>query len=279
MDWIRIFSAIKTAVNNVIAIFTATGSEPASGDVDTIENSNKLIYDEIASLGRIIVYPVPVEYRTCYEAKIWRNTTTDYSVGGNRYSRMFYTFITEYEGGIAILFIYPYRYGSDSNLTKSYIYLYSTEVVLEIDNKWTSKNVCKFTYDGEFHMYTTSNPDTGTYGQYIYSSDGVYLRSTTKTGLFNFRGMMEDEYKISCIDFSVLDTIKFVPQQIGDSYFIGIGDKGYWFDSSYSVTKIVFFNEPLLIGHGTNNLKQTIYVTGDSYYRVSMYGKIERFAV
>jgi hypothetical protein len=278
MDWVRIASAIKTAIANVTAIFTATGSEPVAGDVDTIENSNKLIYDEIASLGRIITYPIPVEYRTCYEAKLWHNDDADYTVGGVHSARLFYQFATAYEGGAAMLFTFPYRVGSDVNLSKSYIYLYDSEVGLEIDNKWGGTGtVCKFTYDGEFHVYTASNPDTGRYYEYIYNADGTYSRSETVTSIFDYRGMNADEFKMSCVNMLVQDTFKFIPQQIGDTFFVGMGDKGYWFDENYAVTKIVFFGEPILMGHGLNSLKQAVYAIGDSYYRVSMYGKIERF--
>lgn len=278
MDWVRIASAVKTAISNVTTIFTTTGSEPVAGDVDTIENSNKLIYDEIATLGQIITYAIPVEYRTSYDAKIWRNEDTDYTSGGVSHSRQFYQFATAYDGGVAVLFTYPYRVGSDINLPKSYIYLYDSDTELEIDNKWGGTGtVCKFTYDGEFHIFTVSNPDTGRYAEYIYGADGVYSRSEIVTSIFDYRGMNSDEYKISCINMAFPETFKFIPQQIGDTFFIGMGDKGYWTDENYAVTKVVFFGEPMLMGHGLNSLKQAVYAIGDSYYRVSMYGKMERF--
>ena len=280
MDWVRIASAVKTAISNVTTIFTATGLEPATGDVDTIENSNKLIYDEIASLGTIITYPVPVEYRTCYDAKPMYNASAEFTTGGARYARSLYPFGAEYNGGAAFLFTAPRRVGSDSNLSKSYIYLYDSETDIEIDNKWSGTGiVCRFTYDGEFHVYTVSNPDTGRYSEYIYNEDGTYSRSEIVTSLLDYRGIISDEYKISCINMAVPETYKFIPQKIEDSFFIGMGDKGYWFDENFAVTKIVFFGEPMLIGHGLNSLKQAVYAIGDSYYRVSMYGKIERFSL
>lgn len=294
MDWARILGSIITAIKNVLTIFTTTGSEPVAGDVDTIENTNKLISDEIASLNTIITYSIPVEYRTCYEAKTWYNSDTNYSFGGRAFTRTWLPLITGFNDTSAFLFSTGQEVGSSANITSNYIYLYETGTEIPIVRYWKTLPV-KFEFDGtNFNVYAILDVRKNTYTKYSYSIDGTFLSSETIADVYNVvhavvsststeGNILKSDlgYFVSpftCINLNNPATFRFLPQEVGDKLFIGVGDKGYYFNQDYAVTKIVFFNEPMLIGHGlTPRMIQNIKIVGDSYYRVNQYGKVERF--
>ncbi len=288
MDWLRIIGPIIKLLNSVLTIFTTTGSEPATGDVDTIENSNKLIYDEISLLDRVITYPIPVEYRTCYDAKVWYNEETNYSVGGKSKTRYWSTYITNYNDTAAILFSDKKIYGSDKNIDYAYIYLYDTDDEIRIQCLWKDYPV-KFEYDGNFNIYVVDSTVYNTYTKYIFDIAGTLISKEGISGVFSASQMTARSgtnssvlslsvLPFSCVNLYAPETFRFYPQEINGEYFVGLGDKGYYFNYDYKNTRIVFFNEPLLIGHGlVPNYKHNIKIVGDSYYRTNQYGKIERF--
>jgi len=288
VDWLRVIGPVLKLLANIAAIFTTVGAEPVTGDVDTIENTNKLIYDEIALLDQVISYPIPVEYRSCYEAKVWYNNETNYSVGGKTYTRKWSTYITNYEDTAAVLFSDKKTYGSDSNLEYAYIYLYETDYEIKISCLWKEYPV-KFEYDGTFNVYTLLSEYTNSYAKYMFDTEGSLVAKETVSNIFipskiysrsgtNSTVVGNNVLPFTCINLYSPETLRFYPQEIDGEYFIGMGDKGYYFDGDYKNTKIVFFNEPLLIGHGlVPRYKHNIKVIGDSYYRTNQYGKIERF--
>jgi hypothetical protein len=296
--WVRIFGKIKDYIDSIITILTTTGSEPAAYASDTIENVNKGLYDELASLGQFITFPVSTEYHTVYEAK--RFELQEYATsGGNSYPYTYTPYPFSYNGELAIL----YRVATTFNSFSSYVYFYSDSSYISIQNTITA--ITYVEYSGGLKVYGfTSDPNTGftTYYKQSYDTnwESILVESLTEPyygGNSRFMNYRESVMPASggsyyrnitrptnviVGEFPISYYSKYIntPQKTDSGWVWSCFDKVIFTDDDYLTTRMIQFNDPMLIGHSIvfKEVSNKVFYLTD-IYRLYIDGRIERFKI
>lgn len=304
-NWVRIFKKVKEYTENLITILTSTGSKPA-GDLLTIENSNSLIYDELASLGQFIGYPIPVEYHVTFETK--RFELQNYaSSGGNYYPYSYQPYPFDYNGDLAVL----YRYSTGTNAYAYALYFYSDSTYVSLP--CTIPYITYVEFNGSLFVYgLNQDPNIGIESYYKQTFDSNYLLTNTETLsepyfggdsrfmpfielIFSSSGgyyyqnsektynIIKGEFPVT--NFGTLDIS--VPQKLSDGWFWSCFDKCIFTDENYIPTRMIQFNDPMLMGHSNGiatHADPRIVAGNNTFYLADIYrlyddGRIERFKI
>jgi hypothetical protein len=294
--WLRIYRKVKSYVATIITILTSAGTEPAAYADTSIEETNKGLYDELASLGQFVTYPIPYEYHTVYEAK--RFELQDYT---QTYSYQPYPF--SYDGELAVLYHVP----TSTNAFADYIYFYSDSTYVSILCNLTA--ITHVEYTNGLQIYgITGDPNTGVVTYYQQSYDEEWLSTSIVTmssayygtdssimstietvrpasgGLYYRRAtdwdVMVGNFPINMYGTNCIS----VPQKLGDGWFWSCFDKAIFTDDDYLTTRIIQFDDPMLIGHTVRDViffkrlpHRVFYLT--DIYRFYYDGRIERYRI
>ena len=253
----------------------------------------------MAALGQFITYPIPVEYHSVYEAK--RFELQEYATsGGNSYPYAYTPYPFSYNGELAVL----YRVATTFNSFSSYIYFYSDSSYISIQS--TIPAITFIEYSGGLKIYgLSSDPNTGfaTYYKQSYNtnwestsvetltepyyggdsrfmnyresvmpiSGGSYYRNITTP-----RQVIVGEFPISAFGNQYIN----VPQKIDSGWVWGCFDKVIFTDDDYLTTRMIQFNDPMLIGHNIvfKEVSNKVFYLTD-IYRLYTDGRIERFRI
>lgn len=301
----KFFSLIKNSIDSAKTIFEISGSSPPTPSLNTIEGTNKYIYDELQLVNNSILYPCRVEYHTAYDfrnVKCGNNPGVSFFVERNDDLELirFYNISSVYMGqsdpskNIA-------RY-SFSNDTLEYFGAkfgrsgsYANRVTLFRDLQYNPNTL---QYELSLYNKKSSPPYNFYYAIWNLDTSFVFQEEDVQEDSFYYRGFnTRKSHGVEMFQW----TNYFNLQLIYNEYYLSLGHRIFVFDTDWKNTRIIFLNNPFLIGEESENQgagpsRRTwdsdkvlnfwdgfggykSYIYGNNAYVVGLYGDIEIFQI
>lgn len=260
---------IKILINLIKAKLSTTGSEPATGSWDTIEEQNKLLYDKILNLNPFIEFDYRAEYHTAWDYYPYpsRGYQSPYGWGVPDYGAWLYPLnILNMDKPYIVLKDYSRSYGGASpNILWS-------PLGGEINSINFQKNSFQFigTYFDTYLKLVFLNLSPSAKSETIernYTLNGTYVSETALDGwLFNNLEVIRETitsslsgttvYRVNYIkaplivslyDYFEPDVKKTTLVKAGEGWYIGIGGIGIFIEDT--IKKIIFLQDPTMTGN------------------------------
>lgn len=257
---------VKILINLIKAKLSTTGSEPATGSWDTIEEQNKLLYDKILNLVPFIEFDYKAEYHTAW----------DYYPYPSRGYQSPYGWDIPHPLNILNMdkpYVVLEEYSSDSAGRKRPPFLWSP-LGGEINsiNFWKDNFQLIGTYFDTYlklvflNLLVSAEPKTI---ERNYTMNGAYMREEELDGwVFNSLEVIREstgttyhtnyikaplmvslqtEYQFSTNSYDYYGAGKTTLVKIDEGWYIGIGGIGIFMEDT--IKKIIFLQDPTMTGN------------------------------
>lgn len=241
----KFFSTIKNAISDAADILEISGASPPAAALDTIEGTNRYIYDELQLVTNSVLYPCRVEYHTAYDFR-------HLDIAGEQG----FPFFVEKEDGLCLVHLAS---------QKAITYSFSSESVntYDVDIASTSSmsprhgsqvrdiyyNTETEEYEVSVYVRRASPPYDWYFAIWKYTTSFVLAKYETLDNWY-YRGFNTSGlYGVGNFKWQPF----FNMQYIDGLFWVSSGHHVFVFDESGELKRRIFLNNPFLIGEEFDN--------------------------
>ncbi len=256
----KFFSTIKNAIKDAADILEITGVAPPVAALDTIEGTNRYIYDELQLVSNSVLYPCRVEYHTAYD---FRHLDTGTDSG--------YPFFVERTDGLYLVFfrtenVVVYNFATGSKTTYDETILQSHPYA---DNSRELRDLRYNNLDGLYELSVYHRRSTPPYDYYHavwkFGDSFQFVEEDNNFTKLYYRGF--NTYGLWGIEMFRWSPY-FNLQNVGSERWLSLGHHVFVFDSNWSIQRRIFLNNSFLTGEEAENMPTGhtyVYGTGSAY--------------